>query len=296
MEKFFNNAGPSVPRKHYIIDPLRRIDVENIKALIAQERYFVLHAPRQTGKTTSLLELMYHLNQQGQYCALYVNIEAAQAMRNNVQEAMKTICYAISHHADIYLDNTRLRDKVGALLAANASGALTELLSYWTRTAHRPTVLFLDEVDALVGDTLVSVLRQIRAGYAQRPDAFPQSVILCGVHDVRDYRIQTEHKEMITGGSAFNIKAQSLRLGNLTENEVQALWLQHTEQTGQVFDAAIFHDLWEDTHGQPWLVSALGYEITWDNRRLRDRSIAITLEDYRQARESLIQSGLPLLE
>ena len=51
MEKFFNNAGPSVPADHYIIDPLQRIDVDNIEQLIAQKRYFILHAPRQTGKT-----------------------------------------------------------------------------------------------------------------------------------------------------------------------------------------------------------------------------------------------------
>lgn len=43
---------------------------------------------------------------------------------------------------------------------------------------------------ALVGDTLISLLRQIRAGYTQRPQAFPTAVILCNVRDVRDYRNQ----------------------------------------------------------------------------------------------------------
>ena len=50
--KHFNNAGPSVPGMHFMIDPLQRIDVESIDSLIDQQRYFVLHAPRQTGKTT----------------------------------------------------------------------------------------------------------------------------------------------------------------------------------------------------------------------------------------------------
>jgi hypothetical protein len=78
----------------------------------------------------------------------------------------------------------------------------------------RPVVLLLDEVDALVSDTLISLLRQIRAGYNERPTAFPQSVILCGVRDVRDYRMRSGDQEIITGGSAFNIKAKSLRMGN----------------------------------------------------------------------------------
>ena len=54
-------------------------------------------------------------------------------------------------------------------------------------------MLLIDEIDALVGDSLVSVLRQLRSGYARRPGAFPQSVVLCGVRDVRDYRIRAGH-------------------------------------------------------------------------------------------------------
>jgi len=167
---------------------------------------------------------------------------------------------------------------------------LFQLLNYWTVTSDKPTVLFLDEVDALVGDTLISLLRQIRAGYADRPKEFPQSVVLCGVRDVRDYRIQQGDGEIITGGSAFNIKTKSLRMGNFSPEETRALWLQHTEETGQAFDEAIFPELWEDTFGQPWLVNALGYELTWELRVNRDRSRNISLSDYMDAREQLIQS------
>ncbi|MEL6710658.1 MAG: hypothetical protein AAFP10_08825 [Pseudomonadota bacterium] len=135
-------------------------------------------------------------------------------------------------------------------------------------------------------------MRQIRGGYAQRPTAFPSSIVLCGVRDVRDYRIHTRNKEIITGGSAFNIKATALRLGNLSESEIQALWHQHTTATGQAFESAIYPELWADTQGQPWLVNALGYQLTRapDMRHLWDRSVIITLEDYRTAREKLIQS------
>ena len=73
-------------------------------------------------------------------------------------------------------------------------------------------MLLIDEIDALIGDTLLWVLRQLRAGYDERPEGFPQSVILCGVRDVRDYRIRSSTENaIITGGSAFNIKAESLR-------------------------------------------------------------------------------------
>jgi len=69
-------------------------------------------------------------------------------------------------------------------------------------------VLLVDEIDTLIGDTLIAVLRQLRAGYHRRPKSFPQSVVLCGVRDVRDYRIHSAADgALVTGGSAFNVKA-----------------------------------------------------------------------------------------
>jgi hypothetical protein len=93
--------------------------------------------------------------------------------------------------------------------------------------------------------------------------SFPQSVVLCGVRDVRDYRIySSEGREMITGGSAFNIKAESLRMGDFNQTEVEKLYQQHTEETGQIFEPAALGLAWELTQGQPWLVNALAYEVT----------------------------------
>ena len=292
MPRSFNTAGPCVQGDHYMLDPLARLDADEVLRLIDDKRYFVLHAPRQTGKTTSLIALMRRLNEEGRYRALYVNIESAQALRGDVDRAMEVICQDIADACRLRLGDARLKAwLVGEGHAVGPGGRLQQLLRHWSESdpAH-PTVLLLDEVDALVGDTLISLLRQIRAGYADRPTAFPQSLVLCGVRDVRDYRIHTASQEIITGGSAFNIKAKSLRLGNLSRDDCVALWMQHQNETGQVFDAAIWPELWEDTRGQPWLVNALGNECTMEDRAARDRSVPITLARYRAARERLIQS------
>ncbi|HDR05491.1 MAG TPA: AAA family ATPase [Candidatus Marinimicrobia bacterium] len=291
MEKFFNNAGPTIPADHYHIDPLTRINWEDILQLIAQKRYFLLHAPRQTGKTSTLLAMMHALNAQGQFACAYANIEGAQTARNDVERGVDAVCSSISSHIDTYLPGTELgKWYYSSGRDVSSNDRLRVLLQHWTTAASKPTILFLDEVDALVGDTLISLLRQIRAGYAQRPESFPQSLILCGVRDIQDYRIHSSNQEIITGGSAFNIKAESLRMGNFSPEECRTLLLQHTEATGQSFQEAIFPLLWEDTEGQPWLVNALAYELTWRIKALRDRSIPITVEHYMQAREELIQS------
>ena len=291
MEKFFNTSGPIDLNDHYGIDPLKRLDWQEIIELIESKRYFVLHAPRQTGKTSALLAMMKKINDQGRFLACYANIEAAQAARGEEKEGIPTVCSAISRSISIYLNDDKpynwFKD-VGRQTAAQDQ--LSSLLTHWSKNNSKPIVLFLDEVDALVGDTLISLLRQIRAGYAQRPEAFPQSIVLCGVRDVRDYRMNMGNGEVITGGSAFNIKAKSLRLGNFSYQECKSLVLQHTHETGQEFEDQIFDELWEDTAGQPWLVNALAYEMTWEDKALRNRKLNISMERYKQARERLIQS------
>ena len=149
-------------------------------------------------------------------------------------------------------------------------------------------MLFLDEIDALVGDTLISALRQLRAGYDMRPAAFPQSVVLCGIRDVRDYRIHSESAgEIIAGGSAFNIKAESLRLGDLDEADVRALLGQHTEETGQAFTEAALTAVWSQSRGQPWLANALAYQACFKDKAHRDRSRTIDEErSWRPGRSS----------
>jgi hypothetical protein len=291
IAKFFNTSGPTIPADHYHLDPLSRLDWPEIQQLIRTKRYFVLHAPRQTGKTSALLAMMKTLNAAGDYACAYANIEGAQAARGDETQGVPAICSAIAGSIRLYLGNseimTWLEQHRGQVAAQDM---LRLMLEHWSQTTGKATVLLLDEVDALVGDTLISLLRQIRAGYAQRPEAFPQSIILCGVRDVRDYRLHMRDGEVITGGNAFNIKAKSLRMGNFSQQETIALLQQHTAETGQVFEPGVLDELWLDSKGQPWLVNALAHQLTWEYRPARDRTQPITLEQYTVARETLIYS------
>ena len=152
--RFFNASGPVVAEDHHCIAPLGRLDLDQILRLIATKRYFVLHAPRQTGKTSALL--------------------------------------------------------------AESAGEIT------------------------------------------------------------------------TGGSAFNIKAESLRLGDFDEAETRALLGQHTEATGQAFTEAALAAVWDQSQGQPWLVNALAHEACFRNEVGRDRTLAIDEDAIMEAREQLV--------
>ena len=289
--RFFNTAGPIKPANHYCIPPLQRLDLQALLALVRQEKYFVLHAPRQTGKTSALLALRDLLNSgaEGSYRCVYVNVEGAQAMRENVEPAMRAILSELASRARATLKDVFFGEVWPGILAeSGAAGALSEALAHWAEADDKPLVLLIDEIDSLVGDTLLAVLRQLRAGYDRRPAGFPQSVILCGVRDVRDYRIQsTAEQAIITGGSAFNIKAKSLRLGDFSEDETQALLQQHTEETGQEFTRKALQTVWAQTQGQPWLVNALADEAC-SNCPVAGNGHPITRNDILEAQEQLI--------
>src|SRR6056297_1919871 len=289
MEKFFNTAGPIIREDNYCIDPLIRINKDEIMTLIAKKRYFILHAPRQTGKTSSLLALQDFINQEGQYKCLYVNVEPAQAARSKVEEGIKAIIVELGSSASLYLNEDYFFEHLNTFIAYGGYTALKMALSRWCQQSEKPVILLIDEIDSLVGDTLISVLRQLRAGYPKRPNAFPQSIILCGVRDVRDYRIFSDKdQQMITGGSAFNIKAKSLTVGDFSKEEIRTLYEEHTQETGQPFEEEVFEMAWEYTRGQPWLVNALANEACFENKAGRDRSHPITAQMFEAAKNELI--------
>ena len=256
MKKFFNTTGPCVPLKHYMIEPLSRLS--EVQELIDNELYFVLRAPRQSGKTTTLQALAKKLTQEGKYIALRFSCETGQAygsdIKNVEQTLLESIKFASKNDFPPQLqcpDFTELPD-VSRIKAA---------LTLWASESKRPIVLIFDEIDALVDDSLLSVLHQLRDGFSYRPKNFPQSIILCGLRDVRDYKVSSAQAGALGTASPFNIKSDSITLNCFTKSEISALYLQHSAATGQQFEPSALVKAWELTEGQPWLVNALANEV-----------------------------------
>ena len=284
--RHFNTEGPVAAAEHYLIPPLERVDREQILTLI-RRKYFVLHAPRQTGKTTVLLALRDLLNSgsQGDCRCVYASFEAGRTAGGDVERAMRSVLGELGAQAEDTLGDGFVESGWREMLdSAGPDRALRMVLRRWCAADPRPLVLLLDEVDTLTGDALLSVLSQLRSGYPDRPARSPQSVVLCGLRDVQDYRAPGAK------GSPFNIKAKSLRLGDFSEAETRALLGQHTEETGQAFAEEALAMVWRETRGQPWLVNALADEACFESRTGRDRSRTIAEADIRDARERLIEA------
>jgi len=286
MPRTFNTTGPCLSDKHYMLPAGRRLT--QVRALIDGEKYFIIHAPRQTGKTTLLRNLSRELTEEGQYAAITISLESFT--RPEVPEMMPQMLRELEDRAKYQLPEGLRPPSRGAFIE-DPDVALSSFLAEWSASISRPLVVFLDEIDSIPGPVLLSVLRQLRNGYTSRPAPFPQSVALVGLRDVRDYKIQIRpDAESLGTASPFNIKEESLVLRNFTEAEVNELLDQHDQDTGQAFEPEARREILEQTQGQPWLVNALASQLTTRYDALvPDRSVAVSREAVLQAREILIE-------
>jgi hypothetical protein len=280
MARFFNTAGPCDPRLHYMLPPERRIP--GVRRLLAEQAYFVVRAPRQTGKTTAFRKLAGELAGEGVFAAVHLSCEAAAIARNDVGSGVDTLISILSREAEALAPELRSPDPA-EVAEVPALDRLTEYLSRWSRRSPLPIVLFLDEIDALQGDTLLSVLRQLRAGYPHRPAGFPHSVALIGLRDVRDYRAGLDGETLGTS-SPFNIKVESLTLPSFEPAEIAELYDQHQADTGQAFTTEAKVLAFELTAGQPWLVNALARQAV----QAGEGKTEIGSQEIESAKEALI--------
>ncbi|QUW04707.1 AAA-like domain-containing protein [Chloracidobacterium validum] len=256
--RYFNTAGPCNPQDHYMLSPVERLP--GLRRLIDQKAYFVVHAPRQVGKTTLMLTLAQQLTAEGRYTAVLLSLEAGAPFHHDPHLAQQEIIR--SWRIGLAAQLPSERHPAWAETMEIPTLSISEALAQWAQTAPTPVVVFLDEIDALEDTTLISVLRQLRAGYPSRPQAFPWSLALIGMRDVRDYKVAAGGSDRLRTASPFNIKMDALTLGNFTADEVAQLYRQHTTETGQVFTDEAVAYAYDLTYGQPWLVNALARQAT----------------------------------
>jgi hypothetical protein len=144
MQPFFNTAGPCIPGKHHMLPPQRRLT--RALKLIEQEKYFVLRAGRQTGKTTSARWMVGHLRKTGRYEALWVDLQPARELSD------PTAAFPVL--LDCFVQALSVHPELPCPKAARVKGwlslpqtAMIGLLGWLSSKSKKPLVLFLDEAD-----------------------------------------------------------------------------------------------------------------------------------------------------
>jgi len=267
-----------------MLDPLRGMGNE-LMFLIERGHYFVIHAARQSGKTTLLKGLTSKINAEGKYHALYCSLEGVQEFieqEKGIPAAVKCIKAALCDY------------DMPAGFAVNAdyddtANVLKTTLTAYCKTLDKPLVIFFDETDCLANGTLITFLRQLRNGYINKSDvSFVHSIALVGMRNIRDYKSRIRPESATLGSaSPFNIVSKTMTLGNFTSEDVVEFYSQHTAATGQIFEKDAIEFIFEQTQGQPWLVNAIAREAVEKICKF-DCSIAITQEMSKRAIQNII--------
>jgi hypothetical protein len=242
----------------------------------------VLHAPRQTGKTTFLKNWMRQINEGGEAIACYVSVESCQGITERA-EAMITMSKAVCEYA------LSARLPVPELPFDSPELLLYQTMRKWAGlVAPKPLIVLFDEADVLEGEVVISFLRQLRSGFPERkPGDFPISIALVGMRDLKDYLTMAKDGRPVNPGSPFNIKQDSAVLSNFSRNDIERLFAQRTEETGQMITTEALDFIYEQTWGQPWLVNSLFQRATM---RILDEDSreTVTLDHIQKAREQMI--------
>ncbi len=290
MPRFFNTTGPCSPARHYMLPPVARLP--EVGRMFEREQYFVLHAPRQTGKTTAMRALAESLRASG-LAACWASLEASRGIAD-VAAAEPAWLTALHRSASRLPAACHAPDP--APFVAGAPGTrLGAWLTAWAASLTRPLVLLLDEADAVTGPALLSLLSQLREGFMDRGvGSFPTSVALIGLRDLRDYLAQAGDGGAVHPTSPFNVSAGSLTLRNFRAEEVNELIGQHTADTGQRFEADAAAELHRLTDGQPYLVNALADLCVTE--LAPDPAVPVHRAHVEAARERLVLARRTLLD
>ena len=282
--RFFNTTGPCNPDDHYMLPPKDRLVGAQLHRYISDKLYWVLHAPRQTGKTTFLQSWMREINDGGEAISCYVSVETCQGI-SDTERAMPAICEAMKQYARNFGVPIPGCDDIVSI------SMLSNILCNWSElVAPKPLIVLFDEVDVLQDETMISFLRQLRGGFASRGvGKFPVSIALVGMRDLKDYITASKEGVAPNPGSPFNIKEDSAELSNFQKDDIAHLFAQRTAENGQQITQEALDYVYEQSKGQPWLVNSLFMRATM---RILDQDSAETVElkHIVQAREQMIMA------
>ena len=290
MERYFNITGCCNPQEHYMVNLDSRL--AQIKKMVDRGQYFCINRGRQYGKTTLLDALQSYL--QNDYTVISMDFQAQMSAATFENE--RTFSKAF---IDAFIETAMFSDETALMeIAKNELTAITNLVELFRKLSvvcklnDKKIVLMIDEVDSASNNQVfLDFLAQLRGYYLirnKRPTF--QSVILAGVHDIRNLRQKirpdAEHKHNSPWNIASNFDIDmsfsvSDIAGMLTEYEND----HHTGMDIQKLSQLIY----DYTSGYPVLVSSICKYMDENQKNW-------TSENLVSAVKAIIVSKIPLFE
>ena len=267
----FSSYGPVDPEIHYYAPRKELIDKAYTQLMgdIPGKggHYFTVWAPRQTGKTWIMQEVLFRLRKNREFDTLKINLEILKD-KNNPGDVIEIMAR-----------------KIGEGVGKNFKGIDDQDKFQEIFTRHKlskPLILILDEFDAIVEEGINIVVSAFRNIYINRLDDRDKpmneknyllhGVALIGVRSVLGIENQK--------GSPFNIQ-RSLQVPNLTYDEVAGMFQWYEKESGQKIEEAVVRELYDETLGQPGLTCWFGELLTETYNH--DTGKPIAMDNFKEA-------------
>ena len=290
MERYFNITGCCNPQEHYMVNLDSRL--AQIKKMVDRGQYFCINRGRQYGKTTLLDALQSYL--QNDYTVISMDFQAQMSAATFENE--RTFSKAF---IDAFIETAMFSDKTALMkIAKSELTAITNLVELFRKLSvvcklnDKKIVLMIDEVDSASNNQVfLDFLAQLRGYYLirnKRPTF--QSVILAGVHDIRNLRQKirpdAEHKH----NSPWNIASNFDIDMSFSVNDIAGMLMEYENDHHTGMDIAKLSQLIYDyTSGYPVLVSSICKYMDENQKNW-------TSENLVSAVKAIIISKIPLFE
>ncbi len=253
--KEFNYTGTCIPEKHYMVDTSKKID-EIIK-LIDDGKYFTINRPRQYGKTTTIFLLKKMLKTDNLVISISFQEYGREAF-DNLEIFTKTFINNINEQ----LDKNSIDSKIIIKENINTFKELSSIIAQLTSSINKKLILIIDEVDEASNYELFSkFLGMLRDKYLKRnegEDSTFHSVVLAGVHDIKNLKMKIRGDGEISYNSPWNIAYNFKIIMSFSAEEISTMLIDYEKDNNTGMDIKyISNQLFEYTSGYPFLVSKL---------------------------------------
>ncbi|BDU51180.1 AAA family ATPase [Haliovirga abyssi] len=257
--KEFNITGTCIPSEHYMVDTSLKLD--KIIKLIEKRKYFIINRPRQFGKTTTMYLLDRRLKENREYLLIKLSFEGMGEEFASESRFVKSFIELIVKKMK-FLNKNKIVDFIENYKEVEKIKQLDDFITDLVLEIDKKVILMIDEVDKSSNNQLfLNFIGILRTKYLMRnegEDYTFHSVILAGVHDVKNMKLKLRPDEQRQYNSPWNIAVDFDIDMSFSADEIKTMLIDYTNETKVEMDIDFMaKKLREFTSGYPFLVSAL---------------------------------------
>ena len=252
----FNVTGVCVKNMHYIVDTRNKLD--EIVGLIEKGKYFTINRPRQFGKSTTISNLREILSEK--YLVLDLSFEDVGDESFVDSKAFIEMFYKYVKNQLTFLKEDGLLTLLEEMKDLSDFTDFSFFITDFVKASNKEVVLIIDEVDdGSNNNVFLKFLGVLRAKYLKRAtgrDYTFKSVILAGVHDVKNLRYKVRDDAEAGPNSPWNIATSFDIKMEFNSEEIATMLSDFCADRGVIMDVEFMSKrIYHYTSGYPFLVS-----------------------------------------